>query len=491
MKVTFIYTDYGQYNQNNFNRGVAILSSCLKKEGHDAGLIHISRPIDKKEFIRRVKEQKPDLAAFSFTSNMLPQVRRFSLWLKETRIRALHGGMHPTVAPEDCFGMEGVSAVCRGEGEGAIVDFCKAMESGRSARAIPNIWVREDGKIYKNPCRNLVENLDALPYPDYGLFNYASLEEGFVHKILVTQASRGCSYSCTYCCNPVLVSLYKDGGKFLRHYSVDRLLDEIAWGLKKYPFLKEVRFYDDTLTQDKGWFAEFAYKYKERIGLPYSGNERVENIDMDTVSALKDSGCVSLDIGIESGSRLIRERYMNRHMTGEKIVDAFKLLKSAGINANSFNILGMVGETPETALETIKLNALIAPSITFNAYFYPFMGTRAYEMVIEKKYAVEEGVGSFFERPVVALDTIKKQQLVFFYKYFNLLMKTYGFFFRRPGEASVRIKTLDGILTSKYFPYWLFNILHFGKDEMLVLLRRHPRIYLFIRELYRAMKGRG
>ncbi len=482
MKITFIYTDYGQYNQNNFNRGVALLSACLKQQGYQTSLIHISKRIAKKEFLSSLKKHRPDLIAFSFISNMFAQVKAFSAWVEELRIPTIHGGMHPTVAPEECLAQKGINIIVRGEGEGAVVDLCRALESGEKINHIPNVWVKEEEKIYRNPLRPMIERLDTLPYPDYELFDYDNLEEGFVHRIFVTQASRGCNYSCTYCCNPLLRSLYSDNGKFLRYYSVDRLLDEIEWGLKKYPFLREVRFYDDTITQGKDWFREFAAKYKERINLPYSGNERVENIDEATALELKRSGCVSLDLGIESGSQFIRERYMHRRMTNEKIIEVFHLLRSNGINTNSFNILGMVGETPETVLETIKLNAQAKPSIVFNAYFYPFQGTQAYNLVREKNYPIFQGAGSFFERPMVMLDTIKKSQLVFFYKYFFFLMRVYSFFKTE--------KMLDRILTSKYFPYSIFNFLHFGKDDILILLRRHPGLYLFLRKIYRAVKKR-
>jgi len=488
VKIIFVYTDYGQYNQNNFNRGVAILSSCLKREGHRTGLVHISKRIGETEFKKVVAAQGPDLIAFSFISHMFPQVKRFSAWVKEMNLPAVHGGMHPTVAPEECLAQEGVNVIIRGEGEGAIVDICSAMESGKTLKTIPNVWTREGGDIYRNPPRPLIDNLDNLPYPDYDLFDYENLEEGFVHKIFVTQASRGCDYSCTYCCNPLLRNLYRDSGRFLRHYSVNRLLDEIEAGLKRYPSLKEVRFYDDTLTQDKGWFKEFALKYKERVGLPYSGNERVENIDEDSAARLKESGCVSLDLGVESGSQFIRQRYMNRRMTNEKIIEAFRILRSCGIKTNSFNILGMVGETPATALETIKLNSRIRPAVVFNAYFYPFKGTEAYEMVKERNYAVDEDVGSFFERPAVALDTIKRRQLVFFYKYFYLLMKIYGFLYTAAGDKDKAGRALDRVLTSRFFPHTLFNLVHFGKDDILVVLRRHPKLYLLVRKIYRSVK---
>ena len=488
MKITFIYTDYSQFNQNNFNRGVAMLSSCLKKEGHTVGLIHISKRIKKQEFLRLVKEEKPDLVAFSFVSLMLSQVKMFSLWLRELGIPAIHGGMHPTVAPEDTLAIEGVTVICRGEGEGAIVDFCNALESGKSIKDIPNIWVKEGGKLYKNSCRNLIEDLDALPYPDYALFRYERLEESIVHKILVTQASRGCLYKCTYCCNHVLSSLYPNSNRYLRHYSVDRLLNEVEWGLKEYPFLKEVRFYDDTLTQDKVWFGEFAVKYKQRIGIPYSSSERVENVDENTAAQLKESGCAWLDLGIENGDSLVREKYMNRRTSDQQIIKAFSILQAHGIKTNSFNLLGMVGETPQSLLKTVKLNATVNPSIIYNSFFFPFKGTQAYRIVQEKNYPINPAVSTISEKPVVKLDTVTRAQLIFFYKYLFFLIHLYRFLWDKLGKENKAISLLDRIITSRYFPASFFNSIHFGKEDIIIFLRKYPLIYAFFRKIYRHEK---
>ena len=72
---------------------------------------------------------------------------------------------------------------------------------------------------------------------------------------------------------------------------------------------------------------------------------------------------------------------MNRHMSDEEIITAFSILRSCKIRTNGFNILGMIGETPQTILKTIKLNALTNPYIVFNAYFYP---------VVTPIYAIQE-----------------------------------------------------------------------------------------------------
>lgn len=491
MKVTFIYTDYGSFNNNNINMGVAVLSACLKQVGYDTSLIHISSYITEDSFTSLIKKHKPDIVAVSFISNMFSQIRKFASWLNKNfpDLPTIYGGLHPTVDPEECLRVVGINVICRGEGESALIDFCEAIRNNKDIKNIPNLWIKEKEHIYKNPCRGLIEKLDTLPFRDYELFEYEKLEEGIVHKVLITHAGRGCYYSCTYCCNHTLRELYPNKKAYVRFYSVDRILDEIEYYLNKYKFLNNVRFNDDTLTCDKKWFKEFAQKYKNRINLPYSGNDRVENITSEIAELLKFSGCVSLDLGIENGDENIRKEFMKRYNTNDRIIKSFKLLNSCGIKTNSFNIIGMVGETPQTILRTIKLNAVVNPDIIFNAYFYPFKATEAYNMCKEKGYYIEEDIGSFFEKPSVKLDTVKTHQIIFFYKYFRVLMMIYRLFLKKGTVPEFGPSLyLDNILTSKYFPYKILNFVYFGKEDIIAILRKNYLLYMFVRKIYRLIK---
>lgn len=492
MKVTFIYTDYGSFNSNNINIGVAVLSACLKQSGFDTSLIHISSYITEDSFISLIKKHKPDIIAVSFISNMFYQIRKFASWLNKNfpDLPTIYGGLHPTVAPEECLRVVGINVICRGEGEEALIDFCEAIRNNKDIKNIPNLWVKEKEYIYKNPCRGLIEKLDTLPFRDYELFEYEKLEDAMIYKVLITHASRGCHYNCTYCCNHVLRTLYPNPENYVRFYSVDRILDEIEYHLRKYPSLNSVRFNDDTLTCDKKWFKEFAQKYKAKINLPYSGNDRVENILPEIAELLKFSGCISLDLGIENGDENIRKEFMKRYNSNDKIISSFRLLNSYGIKTNSFNIIGMVGETPQTILKTIKLNAVVNPDIIFNAYFYPFKATEAYNMCKEKGFHIDEDIGSFFEKPSVILDTVKTEQLIFFYKCFRILMKVYRLFFSvwdSPRSGTVPI-VLDSILTSKYFPYKFLNSVYFSKEDIMAILRKNYLLYMFVRKIYGLIK---
>lgn len=72
--------------------------------------------------------------------------------------------------------MPGVTAVCIGEGEGAIQDIVQCLGDGGNIDRIPNLWVRRpDGSVARNEVRPLIENLDSLPFPDRDLFDYCSI----------------------------------------------------------------------------------------------------------------------------------------------------------------------------------------------------------------------------------------------------------------------------------------------------------------------------
>jgi radical SAM superfamily enzyme YgiQ (UPF0313 family) len=312
--------------------------------------------------------------------------------------------------------------------------------------------------IQRNDCRPLIENLDSLPPPDYELFRYEELPEYTVNRSLVVAASRGCPHDCTYCCNHALRTLYPNSPRhYLRYRSPSSTLKTINHGLTLYPELERVRFIDDTLSQRKEWFREFAGRYKTEIGLPYSTNDRCTAITEEVADLYAASGCMSVDLGIESGNQEIRDKVMNRRMSEEQILNAFGLLKSRGVNVNAFNILGMPGETMSTIIETLKINAQLHPTMTYNAFFQPFPGTEARKMCgAQGLYMEEEFPPGLAIRPMVQLPSVSADELIFIGNFFRLLMHCYE---AASGHSGRMVQLIDRVLLSRRLPYRLINIL--------------------------------
>lgn len=488
MKVLFIYPDDGFTGRNRFHRGVAQLSACLKAEGFDAGLLHISdETIAPDVFLHRVKEQKPDMLAYSSITTQYPAVKRFAALTKSLGIHTIYGGIHPTIAPEESIGTPGIDAICRGEGDEAIVAYARALEGGGDTASVHNFWVRHGEKVYKNQVHPLVTDLNKLPFPDFELFRYDKLDEYVYLKSAFVMCSRGCLFNCSYCCNHQLREMYPNKKKYLRFRSVENVIREIETLREKYPNISKIRFGDDTLAQDKEWFRELVRAYKKKVGLPFSTNDRVNNINEETVALYKEAGCFCVDMGIESGNEYIRNSLFDRHVSKERMIKAFHLLEKNGIQTGSFNIIGAPGETVSTVLETIKLNAVCRPTTSVNSYLFPFPGSKILSICREQNLEVTGLKKSQVERPTIRLKTATEEQLVFGFNYFRMLTGLYKAFYRMPEWAGNRLASLtDSAVCSPYFPYRFFNFIYLNKAA--VYSEKYPRLVGSAKKIYRRYK---
>jgi len=213
VKITFIYPDLEPQVLDwpgHFYHGIAILSAVLKQNGHRTSLIHITRPVRRAEFIKKIRKDEPGLIGFSSTSHMFPFVRRLASWLVEAGIDAptICGGIHPTIGPEEAIRTDGIDMICRGEGEGPLTELCWRLENREDISDIPNLWIKRNDAIIRNSLRPVVEDLDTLPFVDRTIFSHQDLiceRQGKGNFM----ASRGCPFECTYCCNHLLRRIFK------------------------------------------------------------------------------------------------------------------------------------------------------------------------------------------------------------------------------------------------------------------------------------------
>lgn len=134
------------------------------------------------------------------------------------------------------------------------------------------------------------------------------------------------------------------------------------------------------------WFDEFIELYKQEIHLPFTGNIRFDILTEDTVRRMKEAGCYTIDMGLESGDPEMRFKYLKRNMTDEMIINCSKWFHKYGISQLTYNIIGLPHEDIHRALKTIKLNARIKSDRTIANIFYPYPGTKLYDIAKEAGY---------------------------------------------------------------------------------------------------------
>ena len=430
MKVLFIQQDVFK------NYGTMLISGILKKNGHECDIL-----IDalEKDLMKEIKLINPDLIAFSISTTIYSWMKDTAKKIKsEFKKPIIVGGPHPTFFPE-VINDESVDIICVGEGEDAIIELVNKIEKGENITKIQNLWVKKDGKIYKNPIRHAIENLDSIPYADRDIYRKYSLFRD--QNVDVFMSGRGCPYNCTFCFNKGYNELYKGKGKVLRRRSVPSIIDEIKKAISNNKKVNYIVFYDDTfILGEKEWFNEFFQRYKDEINLPFSATVRANLVNDEIINMLKTAGCNSVKMGIESADPYIRNIVLKKGITNEQIIDAVKIIKKNKLKFQFFNILGAPGENINTALDTYELSYKLHPQHAWCSLMHPFPGTELNELVkqqnlVKKEHGFEDLDSSIFSSLPIHIEN--KREIVNLQKLFQ-----FGVFFRIPRKWMARLVKL-------------------------------------------------
>lgn len=354
--------------------GVMILSSVCRNAGHQTKLC-----ILRKHGVESVlAEFEPDMIAYSA---MTPDEHLFiktdvavSSWAKsnERRILRVMGGAHPTFFP-DILQKMNLDAICVGDGEDAIIRVIEAFVQSKPLEGIPNIATPAQPTFIKE----IVENMDAVPYADRDLI-YGAAPEMMDHGIRSFLTQKGCPYNCTYCFNHVYNKMFKGGGrKIMRRRSVGDLLSEIRDVAQRYPTMRFVRFADDVFVVNKedAWLEEFSERYPKEIGTPFYCLIRCNALTENVARLLHKAGCKSIGMSIEAGSEKVRNNIMKRNMSDTMLHEAFSLARKYGINAYGNSILAAPGTTFSDDMQSFYFARSLNLACPTFSIFTPFPGT--------------------------------------------------------------------------------------------------------------------
>lgn len=366
---------------------------------------------------------KPELICVtSFTHNFKLGLSLLTEVKKHFDIPTIFGGVHTTLVPDSVISEPSVDMICVGEGEEMLLE----LSRNPNKTDIKNLWVKKDGQVIKNPLRPLVD-LDKLPFQDfdgYADFNFFRPLAGELYKSASVEVSRGCPYKCSYCVNHSFQKLYKGLGNYHRVKSIDKAIDNIVHLKNKYN-IELIRFWDeDFTTLPISYLREFSKEYIDKINLPFLIYARVDTITQEKVDLLKDMNCITIAMGIESGSRRVREEVLNRNMTDDKIIDSFAMVKNAKIRCSAYNMIGLPHETREDIFKTIELNRLCKPDSSSIAFLEPYPNTEIFNDCVRSGYVDPDYVATFdFFNPHISEKLISHDELRGLLKTFMLYVK--------------------------------------------------------------------
>ncbi|HOJ47987.1 MAG TPA: radical SAM protein [Bacillota bacterium] len=491
-----VYPDYtdrdmkGKTTGGSYSEGLASISAVLKQSGHSVSLLHLLYLHDEEEYKQKLREKGEfDIIGFSVRTTAFPDVKTYIKWTKEVYpdVFIICGGYHCTLVPGEVLAVDGVDAVCIGDGEYAQLELCDKMSAGEDYWNVESLWFKnEDGSFIKNPVRPLFADLDRLPIPDFDLFDYKNLDSVKVDTAIVMM-SRGCFYNCTYCGNSQFRNVYPNKKIYARFRSPENAILYLKTLLSKYPNIKFINFRDAIFNMFPDWFDKFIELYKKEIHLPFTCNVRFDILTEDTVRRMKEAGCYTIDMGLESGDQEIRFKYLKRYMTDEMVINCSKWFHKYGIDQLTYNIIGLPYEDIHKALKTIKLNARMKSDRYIPNIFYPYPGTALYD--IAKKAGFLPDVIPPGCRVPLKQEQFPEEQVLFIEAYFGHFVRRYKLAYALPSWLGKPYeKWLDHRVTGKHVPYKFYVKVHdiYAKARNKLkdfLIDRLPKLYIKLRVL--------
>jgi radical SAM superfamily enzyme YgiQ (UPF0313 family) len=390
MKITLIQPRV-EHNPSYIHEplNLGYIAAYLIERGYKNLDIHIGAFETDKEIISDASEA--DIVGFTATSPMMKHAEELAVKIKEVNPKAVivFGGSHPSVMAGNTLKNENIDVVVRGEGEITMLELVQAIDKGLPFDTIDGISHRiKKSIIYNhNPERELIENIDFLPFPARKLMKQEKfLEMGYKKygdRGAWVFSSRGCPYHCTYCAS------WSIWTRKWRARSPENIIREIRELVDGYN-VDRINFADDTFTISRKRVVEFCKLLKrENLQISWGCNIRANNVDKKLFEVMKSAGCTDVWIGAESGSPVILKD-IKKGITLTQIKNAFKWSKEAGLKRRAYLMVGSPKESKETILQTEKLVEEIKPDTLEFSILTPYPGCENYEMAKKRRYVNDD-----------------------------------------------------------------------------------------------------
>ncbi len=267
---------------------------------------------------------------------------------KKRGIPVVLGGPHTTFLPDES--LQYADYVVRGEGEETIVELLDCLNANDPLDSIKGLSFRNaDNEIVHNPDRELIQNLDIAPIPDF------SLVYKWEAKTVPIATSRGCPFGCKFC------SVIPMFGRKYRFKSIERVIKEIqACAPKK----GHVFFIDDNFAANKSRTKELLRTIIDRnIKFEWSAQVRTDVAkDPELIRLMAKAGCFAVFIGFES----INPKTLALYNKGQGLADieeSIRIVKQHNIRIHGMFVLG--SDTDD--IQTIKNTAKFAKKLNIDS----------------------------------------------------------------------------------------------------------------------------
>lgn len=402
-KIVLVIPNYN-WNAENRNGGgnagilwhfipynLCLLAAVLEQENrYEIKVIDaLAESLSIEQFEARIREENPDFVGISvlmdfygYTGHIAAKIVKS---IDKNIITGL-GGVHATANPRANVKDRNYDYIMCGEGEEMLPQLIHFINGER--KTLPKgVWTYD----MEGGHSELITDLDQYPLPAYHLIDYSqyamkaerkSLDGPAAYPYARILTSRGCPYNCCFC------QVDKIAGRKFRPRSAENVLKEIDWLINTYQ-IKSLIFDDDNLLTDRQRAVKI-FKGLEKYKIPWKMIATAAFLlDDELIELMRKSGCIYVDIAVESGTERVLHEVIRKPLKLEKAIEVVKKLKQENIYVAANFIVGFPGETWEEIRQTIKFAEDLGADYIklFNAV--PLPDTRLYQMAKEQNALVE------------------------------------------------------------------------------------------------------
>ncbi|WP_407399333.1 B12-binding domain-containing radical SAM protein [Anaerovibrio sp.] len=346
MKVLLIVPDNGSYI-STFPLGIAYIAATLRERGDSVEIYckdvyHYSE----EHLTNFLNEHNYDVIGTGTCGGYYQyrEMKNIAQAIKKSTSNAkfVVGGHLVTPEPEYFINLLNADYIVLGEGEETMKDLVYHLESNFDVDDVKGIaYKKSDGTVKINERRELIKDIDSIPFPAWDLFpmdHYTLLRMpniGSNERCMVMYSGRGCLFRCNFC--------YRMDKGF-RPRSADSVIEEMRILKERYN-VSYIAFFDELLVSSVERVTEFCEKLiAANLNMKWDCNGRLNFAKKEMLELMKKAGCVFINYGIESMDEEALKR-MNKSLTTSQIIKGIENTLAAGISPGYNIIFGNIGET--------------------------------------------------------------------------------------------------------------------------------------------------
>ncbi len=412
--------------------GLAYIAAVAQKAGEEVLIIDSpTLGFTNEEVVSEIKHLRPHLLGLSATTFNVKETLHIISQSKVAlpNLFTVIGGPHVSFTDEETLQeCPELDAVVRGEGEETFRELLETVSSDGDLSGVLGLTYRRDEKVFRNPSRPFIKDLDSIPFP---AFHLLPMERYFVlsgRRFACMVTSRGCPFGCNFCSSSQLF------GKVWRFRSLESVVAEMEM-LKSRHGVQEIEFLDDTFTINRKRAAAICERIIARkLNIEWTASARVACLDVDLAREMKEAGCFARYIGFESGSQEVLDS-ISKGIRVEQVEETMEVTRKAGLETIGSFIIGSLADTVSTIRKTIHFAKRLAPNYAQFTLLTPYPGTPLFEKAKAKGLLAETDWSKFtIVNPVLKHPTISAQKLL------RYLHWAYTSFYLRPAFLLQEIK---------------------------------------------------